>query len=361
MINLPTHEDDIYINALIQIHTATRDMDLPFDLDAYRSIRQIVTAEISDRLGEMFFDEAAYPCKRIDPANELFVKAWASERGLNCTQSFDAAAHQYNQALTLGSVEAKFRLAWLYENGLVFPQNTNHTKIAELLYREAADAGHVKSLIACGQRTLFSARSLDSLFTAQEFFHKANCLDPLSDYLYLDVITEIIEVRQNGGEINVADHLEYILPIIGHMKKGESVHYQRGIESNLRLARYLYEHQKRTGAFFLSWCYLNGVGLPLDRDMGLRLATEVYDKRSGVSNYFLAWAYLSTELEIHMSSGLHFLALAAKTGLCDARTDWDILVGCMPVSFRPGVNVLKASNKVLMIISWFGFRNINST
>ena len=287
MINLPVREDDIYINALIQIHAANRDKDLAFDLDTYRSISQIVTTEINDRLSELFFDDVAYSGNRIDSADELFIIAWAYERGLHCPQSFIEAARLYIQAVKLGSVEAKFRLAWLYENCFTIPLNLSHFEMADLLYREAADADHVKSLIACGQRNLFGAQSYENLVIAQEFFSRANRLDPLSDYLYLDVIAEMIKAWQNDGEINMADHLEYILPIIGHMKKGESVHYQRGIESNLRLARYLHEHQKRTGAFFLSWCYLNGVGLPMDRNMGLRLAKSVYNERFGISDSFL--------------------------------------------------------------------------
>ncbi|HCT71764.1 MAG TPA: hypothetical protein DF409_13040, partial [Bacteroidales bacterium] len=105
---------------------------------------------------------------------------------------------------------------------------------------------------------------------------------------------------KTGAEYNVANCVEHILPIIGHLKKGESIFYQRGSESNIRLAKFLHQHQRRTGAFYLSWCYINGVGLPMDREHGMKLAYRVYRKHNPISQFYLAWVYFNSEHENHL-------------------------------------------------------------
>lgn len=318
MIRLPQKEDDIYINALIYAHISQRDREQAFDLDAYREICRIVTHEVERRLDEWFLNEDQEPYA-INTIDRLFFQGWEQERGLAGEVNCQAAANYYRQAVSFGHLESQFRLAWLMENELIESQNDESTY---WLYSDAADKGHVKSMIACGQHLLFLHSKEDEFRLCSKYFERAHRLDPYQDSLYLGVVDNILKSGQKNS-LDIADSVEHILPLIGHLMNGESVHYQHGAESNIRLAKFLHKHHKVAGTFFLSWCLLNSVTLPMNGELGMKLAFQMYRKHNAISNYYLAWVHFKSDSIYHKCAGINFLKMAAIGNLSAAVEDLD--------------------------------------
>lgn len=349
MIKLPEKEDDIYVNALIHAHVSQRNREQAFDLDAYREICRIVTHEVERRLDEWFLNEDHEPYA-ISTIDRLFFQGWEEERGFAGPVNCLAAADFYRQAASLGHLEAQFRLAWLMENELIESQNDESTY---RLYANAAGNGHVKSMIACGQHLLFLYFNDDVFRLCRTYFESANRLDPYQDNLYLGVLDNMLKAGQKNG-IEIADNVEHILPLIGHLMNGESVHYQHGAESNIRLAKFLHKHHKVTGTFFLSWCLINGVTLPMNGELGMKLAFQTYRKHNAISNYYLAWVHFKSDSIYHKSTGVHFLKRAAIGSLSAAAEDLDRINQGKIFDGHGLAKFFGSDHESLKIEKWFG-------
>lgn len=352
MILLPESQDDLYINAMIHLAVQSRDPTLAFDLDTSQKIEQLVMAEIRLKLSDLFASFSDTKHRSITPlADSLFARGWSLERGISGTQDFQAAAQIYRQAAARGSLEALYRLGWLVENEFII----EHIQTADQLYQQAADAGHVKSLIACGQRCLFSATDRDSLIRCRDCFAQARQIEPLLDHLYLDFVNEWLEHVHSNQDLSIAEHLEQILPIPGHFKQGESRTYQRGIESNIRLARFLQKQHKKSGHLFMSWCHRNGLGIPQDRKEGLRQALHITETPSGIEQLYLAWIFLTEDETSQIETGIHLLKKSSLQACSAAQDDLaffatnDLL---NPHSMR---GYLSADHKPLKMEQLFGF------
>lgn len=235
MIHLPEHEDDIYINTMIKLAVQNRDKELAFDLDAFREIEAVVMPVLRDRLGVLFEDNTTN-MDQINLAEELFSKGFACEHGIYCPQDIEKSRHYYEMAAVRGSVEAIYRIGWLIESN---PNSDDFNSTAEAYYKIAASRGHVRSLIALGQMALFRASKLEDFIKSREYFSKANKIDPNTDYLYIDAIDDMINSANSGQDIEVSEHLEHIAGLGSHLKKSYSPYYQKGIESKMRLVKFL--------------------------------------------------------------------------------------------------------------------------
>lgn len=238
MIRLPEHEDDIYINSLIRLAVQNLDKDLAFDLEAFQKIEALVIPVLRDRLA-LLFEEFALKDVNLNLADELFVKGYACEKGIYCSQDHETALHYYQKSADRGCVEAIFRIGWLIETGVVDGEVSG---TADEYYERAADQGHVKSLIACGQRILFKATTLHELLECREYFSKANQIDPLTDYLYIDAIDEMIRLAKAGKCFDVAESVEHIAGMGKYLRKVASEYCYVGNESSIRLTTFLFQN-----------------------------------------------------------------------------------------------------------------------
>lgn len=235
MIHLPEHEDDIYVNSLIRLSVQNRDKELAFDLDAFQELEALVMPVLRDRLA-LLFEEFALKDVHLNLADELFAKGYACEQGIHCSHNFKAALSYYQKAADRGCVEAIFRIGWLIETGVVDGEVSG---TADEYYERAAERGHAKSLIACGQRKLFKATTLHELLECQEYFEKANQIDPLTDYLYIDAIDEMIHLAKAGKSFDVAESVEHIAGLGRCLRTISNNNYKKNIESVTRLFKYL--------------------------------------------------------------------------------------------------------------------------
>ena len=352
MILLPESQDDLYINAMIHLAVQNRDQALAFDLDTSQQIEQLVMAEIRLKLSDLFSSFSEAKRRAVIPLSDsLFARGWSLERGLYGAQDFQAAAQTYHQAAERGSLEALYRLGWLAENEFII----EHSPTAEQLYQQAADAGHAKSLIACGQRSLFSATDRDSLIRCRDSFAQTRQIEPLLDHLYLDFVNEWLEHIHSNQDLSIAEHLEQILPIPGHFKQGESRSYQRGIESNIRLARFLQKQHRKSGHLFMSWCYRNGLGIPQDRTEGLRLALHDTETSSGIEQLYLAWVFLTEDQTSKIETGIHFLKKASLQACSAAQDDLAFFATNDLLNPHSMKNYLNAKHRPLKMEQLFGF------
>lgn len=230
MIHLPEHEDDIYVNSLIRLSVQNRDKELAFDLDAFQELEALVMPVLRDRLA-LLFEEFALKDVHLNLADELFAKGYACEQGIHCSQDFEAALSYYQKSADRGCIEALFKIGWMIETGMVIADDLG---TADKYYECAAERGHAKSLIACGQRKLFKATTLHELLKCREYFEKANQIDPLTDYLYIDAIDEMIRLAKAGKSFDVAESVEHIAGIGRHLRKESSLQ-NKPIESKIRL------------------------------------------------------------------------------------------------------------------------------
>jgi len=235
MIRLPEHEDDIYINSLIRLAVQNLDKDLAFDLDAFQKLETLVLPVLRDRLA-LLFEEFALKDVHLNLADELFAKGYACEQGIHCSQDFKAALGYYHKAADRGCIEALFRIGWMIETGVVDGEVSG---TSDEYYERAADQGHAKSLIACGQRILFKATTLHELLECREYFSKANQIDPLTDYLYIDAIDEMIRLAKAGKSFDVAENVEHIAGMGRYLREKRFPFFQTGMESYKRLSKLL--------------------------------------------------------------------------------------------------------------------------
>lgn len=351
MINLPDYQDDIYLNALIRLAFQNRDKKSPYDVDSVRRISSIVIPYLEGKLSDLFL-ESCQKTFQVDLCEELFTKGYACERGIGQGQDFDQAMSLYQEAYRRGSVEAIFRMGWLIENHLASLE-TGET--AEDCYKKAADIGHVKSLIACGQFALFAAETIEDLDASCKYFEWAKLNEPLASCEYLDIVENLIQSARCGKEWSVLESLDFILPIAGHFKKGDSPHYQENIESNIRLARYLHEHNVLAGSLFLSWCLMTGAGISENRQEGKRIASHFSDSKSSIIYFYTAWMMLQAKSSDSIEKGLRFLRQSAMKGLSAAKDDVDYLIENDLLSPQSILEYLGSDHRPLLYEHWFSF------
>ena len=186
-------------------------------------------------------------------------------------------------------------------------------------------------------------------------FAQARQIEPLLDHLYLDFVNEWLEHIHSNQDLSIAEHLEQILPIPGHFKQGESRSYQRGIESNIRLARFLQKQHRKSGHLFMSWCYRNGLGIPQDRTEGLRLALHDTETSSGIEQLYLAWVFLTEDQTSQIETGIHFLKKASLQACSAAQDDLAFFATNDLLNPHSMKNYLNAKHRPLKMEQLFGF------
>jgi len=115
-------------------------------------------------------DEAPnVPDKRAE-ADVHYLAGLAAHRGSGVPQNFNLAMEHYQRAIDLGSADALFSMATMYENGNGVEQNQTE---ALRLYKQAADAGHLDAQVNLGAGYLEGAGVPKDISAARKWFQKA--------------------------------------------------------------------------------------------------------------------------------------------------------------------------------------------
>jgi TPR repeat protein len=350
LIRLLEHEDDIYLNSYIDTVRLHTDADSFFDDHAYDLIHRLIVPEIESRLADLLIGLDKRASRQANMAETLFRQGYEYERGLFCDQDFTLASGRYVKAAAFGIVEARYRLGWLVENELV---QGGDLPGCDEYYRQAAEAGNIKAVVATGQRLLFNASDRNDIQKSLACFTEAERADwPCSIY-YLTVLNDLLLSTDQIAHEQVASELAHYLPTPGNQPNDSAMIYHETSESDIRLARYCHQHNVEAGSFFLSWCHLTGLCLPKDRNRAREFAMQFANTESPDLLYYIAWVFLRERTALGSARVIQYIRRAADRGLSAAQKDLAALREMNLLSPVILLRYLKETHRRFEIEKWF--------